>query len=114
MLYKFKSRAAPDLIMLEADGRRILTLMTGAPDARGILPWSRMPEALQRLEQAVQAEEQARQTLMQRLQQGQASEEEVDQAERERETVRLAQRAQPMIQMLKRCMAEEADVVWGV
>lgn len=114
MLYKFKSRAAPDLIMLEADGRRVLTLMTGAPDAKGILPWARMPEALQRLEQAVRAEEEARKILQERYQQGQASEEEMAQAERERESVRLSQRVQPIMQMLKRCMAEEADLVWGV
>lgn len=114
MLYKFKSSAAPDLIMLEADGRRILTIMTGAQDSRGILPWSRMADALSRLEQAVQAEEQARQHLLQHCQQGLATEEEKAQAEREREVVRLAQRAQPMVQILKRCMAEEADLVWGV
>jgi hypothetical protein len=28
--------------------------------------------------------------------------------------IRLAQRANPMQQMLRRCMAEEADLVWGV
>ena len=114
MLYRFKSRAAADLIMLEADGRRILTLMTGASEPRGILVWTRMADALQRLEEAVRVEEEARQILLQRCQQGQASDEEMARAEREWDAVRLGQRVQPMVQMLKRCMAEEADLVWGV
>ena len=55
MLFKFKSKACADLIMLEADGRRILRAMTGDAPAKGIVQWADMAPALARLEAAVHA-----------------------------------------------------------
>ena len=37
MLYKFKSKATGDLIMLEPQGRQILSLIGKAPAPKGIL-----------------------------------------------------------------------------
>ena len=109
MLFKFKSKACADLIMLESDGRRILRAMTGDAPIKGIVQWADMPQALSRLEAAVAEDEAQRQA---RLQEAKARGEEVSEADPQ--AVRLAQRAAPMVQMLRRCMAEEADLVWGV
>ncbi len=111
MLYKFKSRATPDLIMLEADARRLLQIMTGKSEKKGILTWSQMLHALGRLEAAIAMDEQERRTQRQN---GAAKAEGSDPEEAQDRSVRLAQRAQPMVQVLKRCHKEESDLVWGV
>ncbi len=115
MLFKFKSKACADLIMLEADGRRILQAMTGADPAQGIVRASDLHTALARLESAVAEDEALR---LQRAQKAAAREsgQGVDQDGEEPALppIRLAQRAAPMLQMLRRCMQEKADLVWGV
>lgn len=114
MLYRFKSKAAADLIMLEADARRLLLIMTGKDAAQGILRGDAVEQAHQRLQAAVQDDELARARLHERVRTGQATEQEHDEYRRQQAQVRLAQRAQPMIAMLGRCRSEAADLLWGV
>lgn len=105
MLYKFKSRAAADLIMLEPQGRQVVTIMGKTPGASGIVTAAQIPAAIAALEAAVAAEE-AQPPV------DEAGEEAVEQ---ERvEAVRLRQRVAPLIEMLRRSAAEQVDVVWGV
>ena len=115
MLFKFKSKACADLIMLEADGRRILRAMTGDDPVKGIVRASDLTSALTRLETAVAQDEALRKARAERAAEREAGQ---DLGEEDEEAalppVRLAQRAAPMQQMLRRCMAEEADLVWGV
>lgn len=115
MLVKFKSKACADLIMLEADARRVLQAMLGDATAKGIVQVADLPQALARLEAAVAQDEALRREQAQRQTAdpdavGQASAEENEGLP----TIRLAQRAAPMLQMLRRCMVESADLVWGV
>lgn len=106
MLYKFKSRAAADLIMLEPQGRQIVTLIGKTPGANGIVTAAQIPAAIAALEAAVAADE---------AQPAVEDETEEETANNERkDTVRLRQRAAPFIDMLKRSAAENVDVVWGV
>ncbi|MFN4119809.1 DUF1840 domain-containing protein [Acidovorax sp.] len=105
MLYKFKSRATADLIMLEPQGRQIVSLIGKAPGASGIVTAAQIPAAIAALEAAVAADE---------------AQPPVDDAEGEdataedrKDAVRLRQRAAPFIDMLRRSAAEDADVVWG-
>lgn len=107
MLYKFKSRAAADLIMLEPQGRQVVTLMGKTPGASGIVTVAQIPAAIAALEAAVAAEE---------AQAASADASEDDEATREERdnAVRLRQRVAPFIDMLRRSAAENADVVWGV
>lgn len=109
MLFKFKSKACADLIMLEPDGRRILKAMIGQDPAKGIVQVADLAAALQRLDAAVAEDEARRKAVAERQARGQAEE-----GDLALPAVRLAQRALPMQQMLRRCMAEEADLVWGV
>jgi hypothetical protein len=108
MLYKFKSRAAPDLIMLEPNGRRVLQLI-GKPvdEQQGILQPAAMPAAIAALEAAIAKEEAERRAA------------EAEAAERGEELppeqgVGLRQRATPFIEMLRRCEKAGKDIVWGV
>jgi cyclopropane-fatty-acyl-phospholipid synthase len=97
MLYKFKSRAAADLIMLEPQGRQVVTIMGKTPGASGIVTAAQIPAAIAALESAVASEEAQ-----------QAS------ADAGGEDVRQRQRVAPLIDMLKRSAAADVDVVWGV
>lgn len=108
MLYKFKSRAAADLIMLEPHGRQIVSIMGKTPGASGIVTVAQIPAAIAALEAAV-ADEEARL-------QAQAEEEgeDADAADQRKDVVRLRQRVVPFIDMLKRSAAADVDVVWGV
>ena len=53
MLYKFKSKAAGDLIMLEPNGRQVLQLIGKQAGATGIIETAHMPAAIQALEAAI-------------------------------------------------------------
>ena len=107
MIYKFKSKAAGDVIMTGPAGADVLRLIGKAAAAQGIIEAGSMTAAIAALEQAVAADEQAR-----------------EQAESEakadgkklgpREGISLRQRAWPLVEMMKRSMAEKADIVWGV
>lgn len=105
MLYKFKSPAAADLIMLEPQGRQIVTIMGKTPGPSGIVTAAQIPAAIAALEAAVAAEE--------AQPSGDEAGEEVTEQER-MEAVRLRQRVAPFIEMLRRSAAEQVDVVWGV
>lgn len=111
MLYRFKSRATADLILLLPHARRILELIGKEPGARGIITAAQIPAAVAALEAAVLDEER-------RLAEAgkTADEDDLDAAGaegKERDTVTLRQRAAPFIDMLRRSAAEGHDVVWG-
>lgn len=106
MLYKFKSKATGDLILLEPQGRRILALIGKDAQAQGIILVDQMPAAMQRLHEAVTQEEARHQAA---VAEAQARGEPLP----PRPEVSLRQRAAPFIDMLRRAHAEEADIVWG-
>jgi hypothetical protein len=103
MLFKFKSKATGDLIMLEQHGSHILRIIGKEPAPKGILLCADMPQALARLQAAIDEQEQ-------RFNEQEASGEAADSAE----LVTLRQRAVPFMDMLRRCIHNECDVVWGV
>ena len=106
MLYKFKSRATADLIMLEPQGRQIVTIIGKTPGASGIVTAAQIPGAIAALEAAVIADEAQPEAQVN----AEAAAEEINEAVR----LRLRQRAAPFIEMLKRSAAADVDVVWGV
>ncbi len=123
MLFKFKSKAAADLIMLEADARRLLTIMLGNDPDKGVMQAHDLPEALSRLQAVVAQDEALRQAHRAQAAAHKASPE-AGQApadnsvpvpvQPEWPSVRLAQRAAPMVHTLQRNIAEATDIVWGV
>jgi hypothetical protein len=101
MLYKFKSKADGDLILLEANGRKVLEIIGKTPGIQGIILVSEMASAVTALQAAVVLDDAARQAAT------------AEAKAREMETVSLHQRAKPFIDMLHRCEKENADVTWG-
>ena len=114
MLFKFKSKASADLIMLEPDGRRILKAMVGDDPVKGIVLAADAPAALARLDAAVAQDEAMRKARDEQARAQIAGEAVVEDEAPQLPAIRLAQRAAPMQQMLRRCIAEQVDLVWGV
>lgn len=109
-MYKFKSRAAGDLIMLEPNGRQILTIIGkfDSPAAgQGILLAQEMPAAITALEAAV-AQDEARRA---QLAADAAAQGEMPSRE---EGISLKLRAVPFIEMMRRCHKADREIVWGV
>ena len=107
MLYKFKSKAAGDLIMLEPNGRRVLEIIGKAPGPKGIIETHQMSTAIQALEAAIVKEEAEQQAVIdEALASGQVPPTFAE--------VSLRQRALPFIDMLQRCQKAGKDIVWGV
>lgn len=102
MIYKFRSKVAGDVIMLGATGDRVLSLMGKSPAAKGIIEPADMPAAMQALHDAVTADDAAR---AQADAQGDTP---------VAEAISLRQRAWPLIDMMKRSLAADEPVVWGV
>ncbi|WP_298835597.1 DUF1840 domain-containing protein [uncultured Piscinibacter sp.] len=107
MIYKFKSKAAGDLIMMGPSGDQVLRIIGKEPATQGIIEPAAMPAAMAAIERAVADEEAAR-----------ARAEREAEAEGRtlppREGVSLRQRAWPMIEMMKRAHTAGKDIVWGV
>ena len=114
MLYKFKSRAAADLILLEPQGRQILEIIGKTPGPTGIVTAAQIPAALAALEAAV-ARDEARLRAAQVAAQQEAGPADANPTEDEpNDTIHLRQRATPFIDLLRRSQQEGCDVVWGV
>ena len=127
MLYKFKSKATGDLIMLEPQGRQILKIIGKEPGAKGIIEPHKMMAAIDALQQAVVHEEEARQAAEREAQA--AAEQAAHHAVAgvaveptksgahtggDKAAISLKQRVVPFIDMLRRAHAEDKDIVWGV
>ena len=106
-MYKFKSKADGDLIMMAPVGDQILRLVGKTPAAQGIIECAALPAAIAALEHAVDAEERA-------LHANGAQAAVNDDGRGGAVGVGLKQRAWPMLEMMRRALGERADIVWGV
>ena len=102
MHYVFRSRSAADLIMMEPIGDRLLRIIGKEPAARGIIEAAALPAAIAAIEAAVEAD---------RREGGVDDDAEPDTKE---PRIGLAQRAWPLLDMMKRAQADKNDIVWGV
>jgi len=104
MIYKFKSKASGDLVMLGAHGDRLLRLLGREPSAQGIIEPAAMPQAIAVLEAAIAAAQRD----------GEPGEPAAADAAPDEAPVQLRQRLWPVIEMLRRAHAADAPIVWGV
>ncbi|MES2512463.1 MAG: DUF1840 domain-containing protein [Pseudomonadota bacterium] len=98
MLYKFKSKNAGDVIMLEANGRKVLEVIGKDAGPKGIILPEQMPAAIAALQAAIAHEESG----------------DKDEGAVPGDGLGLRQRAMPFIDMLERNHKSGDDVVWGV
>ena len=100
MLYKFKSKNAGDVIMLEANGRKVLEVIGKDAGPKGIILAVQMPAAIQALQAAIALEE--------------SHDENHDENGVHGDAPGLRQRAMPFIDMLNRNHTSGTEVTWGV
>lgn len=110
-LVVFRSKAAGEIYMFEETARRIFDIIGKEPAPRGVIAAAQVPQALARLTAAVEAEKA----------QLKAAQKERDEAERRAEPqppqerpITLAQRAYPLLEMLRAAQKKNVDVTWGV
>jgi hypothetical protein len=102
MLYKFKSKAAGDVIMLGPNGDQVMRLLGREPAAKGIFEVDHLPRLIGALEQAVAADEAARR---------QAQDE--GEVPAKGDGVTLRQRVWPLLEMMRRALAGREPITWG-
>jgi len=100
MIYKFKSKAAGDVIMLGPNGDQMLRLLGREPAAKGIVDVDQLGAAIEALRAAVQADEAP----------ADADEDEAP----GRAAITLRQRLWPVIELFERSLRAREPVVWGV
>ena len=124
MLYKFKSKATADLIMLEPNGKQILRIIGKEPSPKGILEVLEMPRAIEALRQAVQQEEDTRAQLNAQNVSSSVDKKDTKDTKDTNDSqgavtsgkdrpISLRQRAAPFIDMLQRAHKAGKDVIWG-
>jgi hypothetical protein len=98
MIYKFKSPATGDVIMLGPQGDQLLRLAGREPSLKGIFEAADMPAVVAAWQAAIAAEEA----------------QPAAQDDEKPAPVVLRQRLWPMIEMLRRAQQAQEPVVWGV
>jgi hypothetical protein len=106
MIYKFKSKATGDVIMLGPNGDQMLRLIGREPSAKGIIEVEHMAAAIEALQAAVRADEE-------RQAEADAADGDADD-QPARPGITLRQRLWPVIDMLKRAQGARQPVAWGV
>jgi hypothetical protein len=106
-MYRFKSKADGDLLMMAPIGDQILRIIGREPAPQGIIEVSAIPGAIAALEQAIAAADAERKRAR-------AAGLEDDDESAGGVAVGLGQRAWPLLEMMRRSLAERADIVWGV
>lgn len=111
-LVVFRSKAAGEIFMFAETARRILNIIGKADAPRGVISADQLAEALARLTAAVEEEKeqirQARQEAEQATRRGEGG------ADESARSITLAQRAHPLIEMLRAAQKKRVDVTWGV
>jgi hypothetical protein len=101
MIYKFKSKAAGDVIMLGPNGDQMLRILGREPSAQGIVDVEQLAPAIAALRAALSDEETGQ-------------DEGDDEDGPGRNAVSLRQRLWPVIELFERSLAARQPVVWGV
>ncbi len=105
MIYKFKSQATAEVIMLQASADQMLSIIGKEPSAQGIITVAQMPAAIAALDVAIEVHEAA---VAKRREHPELV------VEVAGDSVRLRDRAAPFIDLLKTSAQAGKDVVWGV
>jgi hypothetical protein len=107
MIYKFRSQATGDVIMLGPHGDHFLSLLGREPAPKGILEVAHMHEALARIDAALKAEQEAGDAPAPPAAEG-------EETSRKADAVSLRQRLWPMVEMIREAQAAGQPIVWGV
>ena len=105
MIYQFRSKAGPDVIMLADLTQRIFEILGRPLEPRGILTVEQLPTLIIALETAILKD------LEERAKSNAADQENT---EKPKLADRLGQRAYPFLELMKQARAKDEPVMWGV
>jgi hypothetical protein len=105
MIYQFRSKAGPDVIMLADLTKRIFDILGRPLEPRGILTQEQLPALITALETAILNDLEERKK---------ASENKDSESEKPKLADRLGQRAYPFLELMKQARAKNEPVMWGV
>ena len=105
MIYQFRSKAGPDVIMLADLTQRIFEILGRPLEPRGILTVEQLPALIIALETAILKD------LAERAKSNAADQENT---EKPKLADRLGQRAYPFLELMKQAKAKDEPVMWGV
>jgi len=105
MIYQFRSKAGPDVIMLADLTKRIFDILGRSLEPRGILTVEQLPDLITALETAILKDLEER---------SKAKSESEDGTEKPKLADRLGQRAYPFLELMKQAKAKDEPVMWGV
>ena len=105
MIYQFRSKAGPDVIMLADLTQRIFDILGRSLEPRGILTEEQLPALITALETAIIKDLEER---------SKAKEDSDAGAEKPKLADRLGQRAYPFLELMKQAKAKNEPVMWGV
>jgi len=103
MIYQFRSKAGPDVIMLADLTQRIFDILGRPLEPRGVLTAEKLPALITTLETAILKDLEERSKS-----QGEEG------AEKSKLADRLGQRAYPFLELMKQANAIDEPVMWGV
>ncbi len=109
MLVIFKSTAAPEIVMLQDLAHYLLGVIGKHLGERGVITHQEMPEAMQRLQEAIENERKADAAQIAHVELGTDNHD-----EKEERHISLAQRAFPLLDMMRVAYKHEAEILWGV
>ena len=105
MIYQFRSKAGPDVIMLADLTKRIFDILGRPLEPRGILTEEQLPELITALETAILKDLEERSKV---------KSDNEEQTEKPKLADRLGQRAYPFLELMKQAKAKNEPVMWGV
>ena len=105
MIYQFRSKAGPDVIMLADLTQRIFEILGRPLEPRGILTVEQLSLLITALETAILKD------LEDRAKSNIADQENI---EKPKLADRLGQRAYPFLELMKQAKAKDEPVMWGV
>ena len=105
MIYQFRSKAGPDVIMLADLTQRIFEILGRPLEPRGILTVEQLPTLIIALETAILKD------LEERAKSNTADQENT---EKPKLADRLGQRAYPFLELMKQAKTKDEPVMWGV
>ena len=105
MIYQFRSKAGPDVIMLADLTQRIFDILARPLEPRGILTLEQLPTLITALETAILKDLEVR---------AKSNGAEEANTEKPKLADRLGQRAYPFLELLKQAKSKDESVMWGV
>lgn len=105
MIYQFRSKAGPDVIMLADLTQRIFDILGRPLEPRGILTEEQLPALITALETAILKDLEERAKVRSEMDEGK---------EKPKLADRLGQRAYPFLELMKQANAKKESVMWGV